>query len=136
MTGWRVGYALASREWTRAMLKVQGHSTSNPNSIAQRAAVEALNGPQESVAAMLEESTRRRAWLLGALLEIPGIRCSEPEGAFYAFPSVREFLGDQVKTSDEFARGYSKRTKPSLQMASASALMVALECLTPHQWSS
>ena len=104
MTGWRLGYALASREWTRAMLKVQGHSTSNPNSIAQSAAVEALNGPQESVAAMLEEYTRRRAWLLGALREIPGIRCNEPEGAFYAFPSVRESLGDKLKTSDEFAQ--------------------------------
>ena len=104
MTGWRVGYALASREWTRAMLKVQGHSTSNPNSIAQSAAVEALNGPQESVAAMLEEYTRRRAWLLNALLEIPGINCNEPEGAFYAFPSVRECLGDTMTTSADFAR--------------------------------
>ncbi len=104
MTGWRMGYALASREWTRAMLKVQGHSTSNPNSIAQSAAVEALNGPQESVAKMLEEYTRRRAWLLNALREIPGVSCNEPEGAFYAFPSVRECLGDKIKTSDDFAR--------------------------------
>lgn len=103
MTGWRVGYALASREWTRAMLKVQGHSTSNPNSIAQSAAVEALNGPQESVAEMLEEYTRRRAWLLSALREIPGISCDEPEGAFYAFPSVEECLGDKIKTSADFA---------------------------------
>ena len=63
MTGWRVGYALASAEWTRAMLKVQGHSTSNTNSIAQWAAVEALNGPQESVTEMLAEYTRRREWL-------------------------------------------------------------------------
>lgn len=104
MTGWRVGYALASREWTRAMLKVQGHSTSNPNSIAQSAAVEALNGSQESVAEMLAEYTRRRAWLLGALHEIPGITCNEPEGAFYAFPSVRELIGDTIKTSHDFAR--------------------------------
>lgn len=104
MTGWRVGYALASREWTRAMLKVQGHSTSNPNSIAQSAAVEALNGPQESVAEMLEEYTRRRAWLLGALREIPGISCNEPEGAFYAFPSIQKCLGDKIRTSDDFAR--------------------------------
>ena len=104
MTGWRIGYSLASREWTRAMLKVQGHSTSNPNSIAQSAAVEALNGPQESVAGMLGEYTRRRAWLLGALRDIPGISCNEPEGAFYAFPSVRECLGGKLKTSDDFAR--------------------------------
>lgn len=104
MTGWRVGYALASAEWTKAMLKVQGHSTSNANSIAQFAAVEALTGPQQSVGTMLEEYTKRRAWLLEALGQIPGITCNEPEGAFYAFPSVRACLGGSVHTSDEFAR--------------------------------
>jgi aspartate aminotransferase len=103
MTGWRVGYALAPREWTREMLKVQGHSTSNPNSIAQSAAVEALNGPQDSVAAMLAEYTARREWLLNALKEIPRLSCNEPEGAFYAFPSVRECLGSEVRTSADFA---------------------------------
>ena len=103
MTGWRVGYALASRDWTREMLKVQGHSTSNPNSIAQSAAVEALNGPQDSVAAMLAEYTARRAWLLDALREIPRLSCDEPEGAFYAFPSVRDCLGNNVKSSADFA---------------------------------
>ncbi len=103
MTGWRVGYALAPREWTRDMLTVQGHSTSNPNSIAQAAAVEALMGPQESVAAMLAEYTARRAWLLKALREIPRLSCNEPEGAFYAFPSVREWLAGDVATSAEFA---------------------------------
>jgi aspartate aminotransferase len=103
MTGWRVGYALAPPEWTREMLKVQGHSTSNPNSIAQAAAVESLNGPQESVAAMLAEYTARRAWFLNALKEIPGLSCNEPEGAFYAFPSVRECLRNVVKSSADFA---------------------------------
>jgi aspartate aminotransferase len=104
MTGWRVGYALAPVEWTRAMLKVQGHSTSNTNSIAQWAAVEALTGPQESVGIMLKEYTARRAWLLNALSEIPGIKCSEPEGAFYAFPDVRGCLKKDLKTSGEFAQ--------------------------------
>ena len=105
MTGWRVGYALAPTDWTKAMLKVQGHSTSNTNSIAQWAAVEALNGPQESVGAMLAEYTRRRAWLLKALCDIPGVKCAEPEGAFYAFPDVRGCLQNGMKTSADFAQG-------------------------------
>jgi len=103
MTGWRIGYALASPEWTRAMLKVQAHSTSNPNSLAQAAAVEAFNGPQDSVKAMLAEYTRRREWLLTELVKIPGFRCNIPEGAFYAFPDVRGCLNDTVKTSGDFA---------------------------------
>ena len=103
MTGWRVGYALAPRGWTRDMLTVQGHSTSNPNSIAQYAAIEALKGPQESVAEMLAEYTARRAWLIAALREIPRLSCNEPEGAFYAFPSVRKCLGGELKTSADFA---------------------------------
>jgi aspartate aminotransferase len=104
MTGWRVGYALAPAGWIKPMLKVQGHSTSNTNSIAQWAAVEALTGPQESVAVMLAEYTRRRAWLLNALREIPGIKCNEPEGAFYAFPDVRGCLQKDLKTSGDFAQ--------------------------------
>lgn len=104
MTGWRVGYALAPAEWTKAMLKVQGHSTSNTNSIAQWAAVEALNGPQDSVSEMLAEYTRRREWLLKALCEIPGMKCNEPEGAFYAFPDVRGCLKNELKTSGDFAQ--------------------------------
>ena len=104
MTGWRVGYALAPAAWIKAMLKVQGHSTSNTNSMAQWAAVEALTGPQESVGTMLAEYTKRRAWLLNALREIPGFSCSEPEGAFYAFPDVRGCLKKDLKTSGDFAQ--------------------------------
>lgn len=104
MTGWRVGYALAPAEWIKAMLKVQGHSTSNTNSIAQWAAVEALTGPQESVSIMLAEYTKRRAWLLNALRDIPGFKCSEPEGAFYAFPDIRGCLKKDLKTSGDFAQ--------------------------------
>jgi aspartate aminotransferase len=104
MTGWRLGYSLGPAEWTKAMLKVQGHCTSNPNSITQWAAVEAFNGPQESVGVMLAEYTNRRGWLLAALKSIPGITCAEPEGAFYAFPDVRGCLGKSLKTSAEFAQ--------------------------------
>lgn len=103
MTGWRIGYSLARTEWTRAMLNVQGHSTSNPNSIAQAAATEAFTGPQDSVAAMLAEYGQRRDWLIRALQDIPGLRCILPEGAFYAFPDVRGCLKGEVKTSGEFA---------------------------------
>ena len=103
MTGWRMGYALAPAEWTRVMLKVQSHSTSHPDAIAQRAATEAFNGSQDSVAKMLAEYTKRREWLLGALNEIPGFGCAHPEGAFYAFPDVRGCLKGAVKTSGEFA---------------------------------
>ncbi len=99
MTGWRLGYALAPREWTKAMLNVQGHSTSNPNSIAQAAGIEALNGPQDSVAVMLAEYTARRAWLLRALQEIPSLKCDEPEGAFYAFPNVTGCFGQHMRSS-------------------------------------
>jgi aspartate aminotransferase len=104
MTGWRLGYSLGPAEWIKAMLKVQGHCTSNPNSIAQWAAVEAFNGPQESVGEMLAEYTQRRAWLLDALKSIPGIKCGEPEGAFYAFPDVRGCLKGEMKTSADFAQ--------------------------------
>jgi aspartate aminotransferase len=103
MTGWRVGYSLANAEWTRAMLKVQGHSTSNTTSISQAAATEALNGPQDSVANMLAEYTRRREWLLAALNDIPGLRCPQPEGAFYAFPDVRGCCKGKLQTSGDFA---------------------------------
>ena len=104
MTGWRMGYALGPVDWIRAMLKVQGHSTSNPNSIAQCAAIEALRGPQESVGTMLAEYTKRRGWLLNSLKEIPGIKCFEPEGAFYAFPDVRGCLKNGLTTSAEFSQ--------------------------------
>jgi aspartate aminotransferase len=104
MTGWRLGYALGPGDWIKAQLKVQGHCTSNPNSIAQWAGVEAFNGPQESVGLMLAEYTKRREWLLAALKEIPGIKCFEPEGAFYAFPDVRGCLKGGLKTSADFAQ--------------------------------
>jgi aspartate aminotransferase len=109
MTGWRMGYALAPPEWTRAMLKVQSHSTSNPNSIAQAAAIEAFTGPQDSVAKMLKEYGTRRDWLTKTLGDIPGVRCILPEGAFYAFPDVRGCLKGEMKTSADFAERLLKQ---------------------------
>jgi aspartate aminotransferase len=104
MTGWRLGFALGPREWIGAMLKVQSHSTSNANSISQKAAVEAATGPQEARRRMLDEYRRRRDWLVPALNEIPGVRCSMPEGAFYVMPDVRGLLGGRARTSAEFTK--------------------------------
>jgi aspartate aminotransferase len=88
MTGWRIGYALAPKPLIEAMLKLQSQSTSNPTSIAQYAALEALTGPMDSVGAMLAEYARRRARIVEGLRAIPGMHCAAPDGAFYVFPSV------------------------------------------------
>ncbi|HEX8558772.1 MAG TPA: pyridoxal phosphate-dependent aminotransferase [Pyrinomonadaceae bacterium] len=103
MTGWRIGYSIAPAAWTREMNKVQSHCTSNPSSISQAAAVAAFNSPQECVSDMLAEYRGRRDWLISALRDLPGLGCAEPEGAFYAFPCVRGFFGDEIKTSADFA---------------------------------
>jgi len=103
MTGWRIGYGLGPDAWIRSMLKIQSHSTSNATSIAQKAAVEAAAGPQDSIALMLGEYQKRRDWLIPALNEIEGIRCTMPEGAFYAFPDVRGLLNGPVKTTSELS---------------------------------
>ncbi len=92
MTGWRIGFALAPEPVIAAMIKLQSHSTSNPTSIAQKAAVEALTGPQDSVDRMLAEYRRRRDFVVRRLREIPGVTCAEPHGAFYAFPNVGAVL--------------------------------------------
>lgn len=88
MTGWRVGFALAPPQFITAMTKLQSHSTSNPTSIAQKAAVEAMRGPQESVREMLAEYRRRRDFVVSRLRQIPGVTCAEPRGAFYAYPNI------------------------------------------------
>lgn len=92
MTGWRVGFALGDSKLVGSMLKLQSHSTSNPTSIAQKAAVEALRGPQDSVKMMLAEYQRRRDRIIAGLRAIPGVQCNMPEGAFYAYPNIGTFL--------------------------------------------
>jgi aspartate aminotransferase len=103
MTGWRIGYAVAPAAWTREMSKVQSHSTSNPSSVSQAAAVAAFESPQDCVREMLAEYRRRRDWLVRALTDVPGFDCPEPEGAFYAFPEVRGCYGGEIKSSADFA---------------------------------
>lgn len=99
MTGWRIGYCGANKEIINAMENLQSHSTSNPSNIAQMAAVEALNGPQDSVKQMVKAFDERRKFVHKRLNEIEGISCVEPEGAFYAFPDISETR----MTSTEFA---------------------------------
>ncbi len=104
MTGWRIGYGLAPEAIINAMGKLQSHSTSNPTSIAQKAAIEALSGPQDSVPQMLEEYRHRRDFVIPRLRQIPGVTCSMPAGAFYAYPNVRKaFERGGMKTPLEFA---------------------------------
>lgn len=93
MTGWRIGYAAGPKEIITAMTNIQSQSTSNPTSIALRAATEALNGPQDSVETMRVEFQRRRDYIVKRLNGIPGIHCNMPQGAFYVFPNVKKLLG-------------------------------------------
>jgi aspartate aminotransferase len=104
MTGWRIGFALAPAPIIGAMMKLQSHSTSNPTSIAQKAAVEAMRGPQDSVPVMLAEYRKRRDFVVGRLRQIPGVSILTPKGAFYAYPNISvAYKSGKVKNSLEFA---------------------------------
>ena len=96
MTGWRIGYLAGDAEAVKAMTKVQSQSTSNPNSIAQKAAVEALTGPQESVERMRRIFEERRNYISDRLNALPGVSCARPGGAFYVFPNLSRYLGKEV----------------------------------------
>jgi aspartate aminotransferase len=109
MTGWRIGYAGGPKELMRNMAKLQSQSTSNPSSISQAAAVEALTGPQEYVHLRTREFEERRNVVVPLLNAAPGLRCRMPEGAFYAFPSCAGVLGRKtpagklLETEQDFA---------------------------------
>lgn len=93
MTGWRIGYAAGPVEIIKTMTKIQSQSTSNPTSIAQKAAVAALKGPQDCVEKMRQEFEKRRDYLVKELNNIAGVSCRMPKGAFYVFPNVNKVLG-------------------------------------------
>jgi aspartate aminotransferase len=104
MTGWRLGYALAPAQIVSAMQKLQSQSTSNPTSIIQKAAVAALNGPQQCVESMRLEYIRLRDHVVKGLRSISGVKCTLPEGAFYAYPNISAFLGrGGIKTASDLA---------------------------------
>lgn len=87
MTGWRIGWVCGNKEVVAAMSKLQSQSTSNPTSIAQKAAVEALMGPQDAVAEMVKAFKERRDYIVDRLNSMPGVSCFKPHGAFYVFPN-------------------------------------------------
>jgi aspartate aminotransferase len=104
MTGWRAGFALASKAVTANLSKLQSQSTSNATSFVQKAAVSALAGSQECVSEFRAEFISLRDYMLAKLAEIPGITCTKPEGAFYVYPNIGAFLGKGgIKTSTELA---------------------------------
>ncbi|PIR37666.1 MAG: aspartate aminotransferase [Alphaproteobacteria bacterium CG11_big_fil_rev_8_21_14_0_20_39_49] len=109
MTGWRIGYAGGSEELIKAISKIQSQSTSNPCSISQAAAVEALNGDQSYLKERAETFKKRRDMVVAALNDIDGIKCNTPEGAFYVFPECKELIGktapsgNKINNDTEFA---------------------------------
>lgn len=103
MTGWRVGFALAPKPLIDAMLKLQSHTTSNPTSIAQKAAVEAMRGPQDSIPVMLAEYRRRRDFVIQRLRAIPGVKIAEPRGAFYAYPNISTGFRGGITSALQFS---------------------------------
>jgi aspartate aminotransferase len=105
MTGWRIGFVLAPAAIIGGITKLQSHSTSNPTSIAQKAAIEALRGPQDSVATMLDEYRKRRAYVLERLKAMRGLKVQTPMGAFYAYPNVSGVFSEKsgIRTPMDFA---------------------------------
>ena len=113
MTGWRIGYTLAPEALIQAMIKIQSQSTSNPTSIAQYAALEAMRGSMETVPVMLAEYAKRRKRIVEGLREIDGVTCQWPGGAFYAFPNVSAHL----QGSDRLASSSTELAKQLLEKA-------------------
>lgn len=106
MTGWRLGYIAAHTAIARACEKIQGQVTSGTNAVTQRAAIAALTGDMKPTEMMIAEFTKRRARVMDLVKELPGIECSEPEGAFYVFPKVNSYFGksdgeDKIENADD-----------------------------------
>jgi aspartate aminotransferase len=102
MTGWRIGYAAGPKEIIKAIAKIQSQSTTNPSSISQAAAVEALNGTQDFIKERAISFQGRRDLVVKSLNEIDGIECLNPDGAFYVFPSCKGLIGKKDSTGKEF----------------------------------
>lgn len=108
MTGWRIGYTASNKEIARLMSSIQSHQTSNPNSIAQKAALEAIQGPQDTVERMRQEFDRRRIYMYERVQKIPRLHANLPQGAFYLFIDVSEVLeltyqGEKIESVSKLA---------------------------------
>ncbi|GAB5445701.1 pyridoxal phosphate-dependent aminotransferase [Gymnodinialimonas sp.] len=131
MTGWRIGYAAGPLELIKAMRKVQSQSTSNPCSISQWAAVEALNGTQDFLAPNNEKFVRRRNMVVEMLNEAEGIDCPTPEGAFYVYPSIHGCIGKTsaggttIDTDETFAKALLEETGVAVVFGGAFGLSPA-----------
>ena len=115
MTGWRIGYTGASEQIIAGMNKVQSQEVSHPSSMAQKAAVEALNGPQESVEEMRQAFDARRRYMVERLNAIEGVECALPSGAFYAYPDVAAYYGSQVRDLRGVVRALARRGQGGLR---------------------
>ena len=104
MTGWRIGYIAGNKELVKAVSKLQGQSTSCPNSIAQYAAIEALTGDQSCVVNMKKTFHARRDLVLEELHKIPDITCEKPNGAFYVFPNFKNY----INSYDSYGKKYRR----------------------------
>jgi aspartate aminotransferase len=124
MTGWRIGYAAGPKEIINAIRKIQSQSTSNPSSISQAAAVEALNGQQNFIKERAEAFKERRDFVVSSLNNIKGINCLTPNGAFYVFPSCKELLNKKtkLKTDTEFVQKLLEKSMVAVVQGSAFGL--------------
>jgi len=124
MTGWRIGYAAGPKEIIKAIAKIQSQSTSNPTSISQAAAVEALNGTQDFIKERADSFKERRDFVVSSLNNINGISCLRPEGAFYVFPSCKKLLGKKtkLKTDKDFVEKLLEKSEVAVVQGSAFGL--------------
>ena len=124
MTGWRIGYAAGPKEIIKAIAKIQSQSTSNPTSISQAAAVEALNGTQDFIQERANSFKERRDFVVNSLNDINGLSCLRPEGAFYVFPSCKKLLGKKtkLKTDKEFVEKLLEKAEVAVVQGSAFGL--------------
>ncbi len=124
MTGWRIGYAAGPKEIIKAMAKIQSQSTSNPTSISQAAAVEALNGTQDFIQERANSFKKRRDFVVKSLNNIRGISCQKPEGAFYVFPNCKKLIGKKtkIKTDKEFVENLLEKAEVAVVQGSAFGL--------------